>query len=97
MDEWGCYKNYKTSIGPGSNFVKMIAKEAETRPKAFWRYVKSQTGTRERLSSLVKQEALPTQNEEEKDELLNNVLVQFSSERMNIHFQSWKIGILATT
>jgi endonuclease/exonuclease/phosphatase family metal-dependent hydrolase len=53
------------------NFEKMIAREAKTKPKAFWRYVKSKTRTRESLSPLEKQDGQLTQNDEEKAELLN--------------------------
>jgi len=53
-------------------FENMVAREAKTKPRAFWGYVNSQTGTKERLSPLQKWDGQLTQNDKEKAELLNN-------------------------
>ena len=54
------------------NFEKLIAKEAKSRPKSFWTYVKNQTKSREGLSPLITDNGETTETDSEKAEVLNN-------------------------
>jgi len=54
------------------DFEKLIAREAKTKPKAFWKYVKSQTSARDNLSPLEKPDGELTENDTDKAEVLNN-------------------------
>ncbi|KAK2169384.1 hypothetical protein LSH36_10g02043 [Paralvinella palmiformis] len=53
------------------DFEKPIAREAKTKPKAFWKYVKSQTTTREGLRPLEKPNGELAKNDTDKAQVLN--------------------------
>jgi hypothetical protein len=57
------------------DFEKRIAREAKTKLKAFWKYVKSQTTTREGLSPLEKPNGELTKNDTDKAQVLNTFFV----------------------
>jgi len=79
----GSYENYEKYVRKGNaaqnlsnklrtKFEKLIAKEAKTRPKSFWAYVKNQTKSGERLGPLLTESREMTNTDTEKAHVLNS-------------------------
>ena len=76
------------------NFELLIAKEAKTKPKAFWKYVKSQTSSRAGLSPLETQNGCLTKDDTEKAEVLNTFfwLLTYFQKAFGLVFASFAIS-----